>query len=507
MLGLRLMRSAVVGVVIALSLAGTAFADKPGFDPTLVYKVPRGSGPSEGPADAPITIVAWSDYACGYCNRVQPTLDRLERLYPGQIRWVHRTLPLDEDYTLAAEASLAPAAQGKFKPMHGRLFALRGRVTRAEAELVAREIGLDMIRFRGDLDAGTYRQAIAADMADAETLGVSGTPTFFINGRPVTGSQSLKIFVDTVEDELARAAKMRESKPADLYDALVASGKPAAEPTDADHEPFQLDPAVAYRVGLGLPGHQLGPDDAPVTIVEWSDFQCPYCMKQAPVLAHVRQKYGAQVRVVYRPMPMAFHRDAMLAAEAGAAAAAQGKFWPFHDQVWAHFGKLSRADLDDFAKAAGLDMTAFDAALDERRYHNAIVAEASAAEALGVDGTPTLFINGLPLVGSRDETSLDRVIDLHINNAKQMMAKGLAKTEVYPLMMSMAAGAERADPSAIPETHQVHIEMRAEDRGRSVMAACRRRDPARATTLAAPLTGDVKRRVSRVCAGEGIDLP
>ncbi|NVB80325.1 MAG: thioredoxin domain-containing protein [Kofleriaceae bacterium] len=499
------MRAAVLFVV--LGLVGTAYADKASFDPKLVYKVPRGDGPSEGPADAPVTIVAWSDYACGYCNRVQPTLDRLEQMYPGQIRWVHRTLPLDEDYTLAAEASLAAAAQGKFKPMHGRLFALHGRVTRAEAELVAREIGLDMIRFRGELDAGTYRKVIAADMTDAEKLGISGTPTFFINGRPVTGSQSLKIFVDTVEDELARAAKMHESKPADLYEALVATGKPTAEPTDADHEPFELDTATIYRVGLGLPGHQLGPDDAPVTIVEWSDFQCPYCQKQAPVLAHVREKYGDQVRIVYRHMPMSFHRDAMLAAEAAAAAAAQGKFWAFHDQVWAHFGKLSRADLDEFAQSAGLDMATFRAALDDRRYHNAIVAEASAAEALGVDGTPTLFVNGMPIIGSRDQESFDKLIDSHLASAKQVLARGLPKAELYPLVMSMGTGADRADPSSIPETHQVHIEMRADDRVRSVMAACRRRDGARATTLAAPLTGDAKRRVATVCAGEGIDLP
>src|SRR5690242_14265825 len=162
-----LMRSLLVLCLVA----GTAVAGTSGFDPKVVYKVPLGDAPVVGPADAPVTIVAWSDYACGYCNRVQPTLDRLEQMYPGQIRWVHRTLPLDEDYTLAAEASLAAAAQGKFKPMHGRLFALHGRVTRAEAELVAREIGLDMIRFRGELDAGTYRKVIAADMTDAEKLG------------------------------------------------------------------------------------------------------------------------------------------------------------------------------------------------------------------------------------------------------------------------------------------------------------------------------------------------
>src|SRR5262249_2575874 len=140
--------------------------------------------------------------------------------------------------------------------------------------------------------------------------------------------------------------------------------------------------------------HQLGPDDALVTIVEWSDFQCPFCAHTAPLLAHERKKYGDQVRIVYRHFPLSGHRDAQLAAEAGVAAAEQGKFWAFHDQIWANFGKLSRADLEGYAKVAGLDLAKFRAALDERRYHDAVVAENAAAEALGVSGTPTMFING-----------------------------------------------------------------------------------------------------------------
>src|SRR5437660_8788162 len=168
-----------VAVVIALA-ARVAGADgvtqigngQASFDPQSVYKVPRGVAPGYGPADAPFTIVAWSDYQCGYCARVQDTLDRLDRLYPGLIRWVHRELPLDEDHPIAAEAALAAAAQGKFRAMHQRLYALRGHVDRADVELVARELGLDMLRFRGELDAGVYRKAIAADVADAMKIGV-----------------------------------------------------------------------------------------------------------------------------------------------------------------------------------------------------------------------------------------------------------------------------------------------------------------------------------------------
>jgi protein-disulfide isomerase len=493
-------------VAVALFATTSAHAGQ-SFDPKEVYKIPRGTGaPVDGPADAPITVVVWSDYACGYCNRVQGTLARLELLYPGQIRWVHRTLPLDENYTLAAEVALAAAAQGRFRPMHERLFALRGRVTRAEAELVARQLGLDMIPFRAALDAHTYRPVVAADTADAEKLGITGTPTFFINGRPVHGNQSLRVFIDTVEEELARANKASAAKPADLYEALVAGGRPAADTPDAEHEHRELDPAQAYRVGLGLPGHQIGPEDALVTIVEWSDFECPYCARNAPVIAGVRKKYGDQVRVVFRHYPMPFHRSAMIAAEAAAAAAAQGKFWPYHEQLWASFGKLSRADLEGHAKAVGLDMTAFRAALDEHRYRNAIVAEAAAAEAFGVDGTPTMFINGRPVVGSREPAAFEPLVDSHISSARSAVAKGLAKREIYPMMMSLAEGLDRADPSSVPVSSVVHIEMRSDDRERAIEAACRRRDGARAKSLVDGFTGAARHRAARVCAGEGIDL-
>ncbi|MBV8761017.1 MAG: thioredoxin domain-containing protein [Deltaproteobacteria bacterium] len=497
------MRAVALAVLL---VASAASADPASFDPASVYKVPRGTDdPTDGPATAPVTIVEWSDYACGYCNRVQDTLDKLARIYPGRLRWIHRTLPLDDDNTLAAEAALAAAAQGRFEPMHARLFAVHGRVDRPAVEAIARSLGLDMIRFRADLDAGTYHSTVVADVRDAVTLGVTGTPTFFVNGRPVHGNQPLKVFIDTVGDELARADKMAATHPADLYEALVADGKLAADaPTDANNDQPELDPNMAYRVGLGLPGHAIGRADALVTIVEFSDFQCPFCAREAPVLAHVRQKYGDAVRIVYRHMPV--HRDAVLAAEAAVAAAEQGKFWAFHDQVFAHFGHLTRADLDSFAKAAGLDMATFDKALDTRRYHDAVISEYAAAEAFGVDGTPTLFINGQPMIGARDEALFDKVIDAHLAHANDAIAHGIARGELYPLMMSMAKGAELGDPSSVPTSTVVKIEMRADDRERAVTAACRRHDAARAKSLASGLAKDLEQRAAAVCSGEGVDL-
>jgi protein-disulfide isomerase len=154
-------------------------------------------------ASPPITIVEWSDFACGHCARVRPTLDALDRAYPAQIRWVHRTLPLDEDNTLAAEASYAAAAQGHYRAMSDRLFALHGRVDRATVEQIARELGLDVARLRHDLDARVFRPQIDADIAEAHRRGVRGAPTFFIDGRRLAGEQPLAAFVRVVDAALA----------------------------------------------------------------------------------------------------------------------------------------------------------------------------------------------------------------------------------------------------------------------------------------------------------------
>ncbi|MEO8701035.1 MAG: thioredoxin domain-containing protein [Kofleriaceae bacterium] len=492
-------------VVLCVVAAGSpARADRLGFDPASVYKVPIGGGtPTTGPADAPVTIVVWSDFACGYCYRVQFTLDALERLYPGQIRLAHRTLPLDEDFTTTAEAALAAAAQGRFRPMSDRIYAVGGRLDRAGVELLARDLGLDMVRFRADLDTRKHKPQIDADVKDAVALGVSGTPTFFINGRPVHGNQPLKVFADVVDEELARAAKTPGG-----YDVLVGKGAQSADAAKQVHAEFELDSKATYKVGLGLAGHQLGKDDALVTVVVWGDFQCPFCAKLHASLAHVPAKYGDSVRVIYRHLAMRNHRYAAIAAEAAIAAADQGKFWAFHDRLYENFGALTRPELEQHAQAVGLDVAKFRAALDDRRYRDVAAAETASGEALGIDGTPTMFVNGTPVVGSKDEATIDKLIDTQLQQAKAAVATGgIAARDVYALVMSSAIGSERADPSRIPDASAAHVAPRAEDRGRSVAAACRHRETARAIELATGLTGPARLRARLVCESSGVDLP
>lgn len=170
-----------------------------------------------------------------------------------------------------------------------------------------------------------------------------------------------------------------------------------------------LEPPRQTVVSAGHPAK--GPANAPIEIVEFSDFQCPFCQRATPTVTQVLQKYGDQVRLVYRHFPLPNHPDAQPAAEASACAHEQGKFWPYHDRLFAEFGKLSVADLKAHAAAVGLDVTAFNACVDSGRFKTRVEQDVQEAQALGVTGTPAFFVNGRALEGAQPLEAFTRLID------------------------------------------------------------------------------------------------
>lgn len=510
----RLLRP-IFMLVSLVVLSGRAHAQQPrAFDPALAYRVPVAGAPARGPADALITIVELSDFTCGFCGRAQATLAELERLYPGQLRMVYRHNPLDlDDAGLAAEASMAAAAQGRFWPMHDLLYAAGGRVERAQVEDFALALGLDLGRFRRDLDTHRHLPHITADAELAHALGIYSTPTFFINGRPLLGALPLRAFVQVVEEELARARTLlaRGTPRHRIYDTILAGAEPRGARLDAsrresdDTRSAELDAARIYRVGPGLSGHTIGPDHALLTVVVFSDFQCPYCVRLQPALRALRREYGDDVRIVFRHLPLSSHPRAQLAAEAAVAAAMQGKLWEFHDHLFAAPGRLSRADLERHARAIGLDMTAFRAALDDRRYLELVATDAAAAGALGVRGTPTLFVNGTPVVGSAPFEYLQRLVfEPKLAEARALVARGVARADLYETILRAADAATSTPVAPI----QAAVEMDRDQRRAALLRACRTRDGARARAVYGAMQDADERSDARLqCSPYGVELP
>ena len=155
----------------------------------------------------------------------------------------------------------------------------------------------------------------------------------------------------------------------------------------------------------------MGPADAPVTIVEFSDFQCPYCQKSVATLKELRRLYGDKIRVVYRDYPGPNHPQAAPAAEAAQCAGDQGKFWEFHDVLFARQTRETGWDFDALAREVGLHANEFSSCLSTGRYREEVRKDLQDGLALGITSTPTFFINGRPLVGAQPLAEFSRLID------------------------------------------------------------------------------------------------
>ena len=156
-----------------------------------------------------------------------------------------------------------------------------------------------------------------------------------------------------------------------------------------------------YRLQFANEGAPVtGKKDAPVEIVEFSDFQCPFCQRMAPTIKEIKQKYPDQVRIVYRQYPLTnIHPFAAKAAEASLCANEQGKFWELHDVMFKDQKKLAVADLKESAKSLGMDEKKFNSCLDSGKYVEQVQNDSKEAQRIGVTGTPALFVNGIQLAG------------------------------------------------------------------------------------------------------------
>jgi protein-disulfide isomerase len=174
-----------------------------------------------------------------------------------------------------------------------------------------------------------------------------------------------------------------------------------------------LTPPPIHRSAIATIGAPTrGPADAPVTIVEFSDFHCPYCRQVQPVLDQVRRKYGNRVKLVFRDYPIdVLHPQARAVAEAARCATEQGRFWEFHDLVFKGSPDATAALLDGYAKSLGLDTAAFASCRTSGKYKAAVTSSTDEGAELGITGTPTFFINGRMVVGALPLDAFSKVID------------------------------------------------------------------------------------------------
>jgi protein-disulfide isomerase len=198
----------VVQEAIASAVQGDAGAAAPSLQPDERYDVVAADNPSVGPEDALVTIVEFSDFQCGYCGRfADETLQRILDTYEGRIRFVYRDYIIfgQESYAAALAAECADD-QNAFWEFHNLIFSNQQSLGREQYISFATQLELDVEQFTQCYDTEAHRTNIAEDYNYGESLGITGTPTFFINGRFVSGAQPYETFVTIIDEELARAA-------------------------------------------------------------------------------------------------------------------------------------------------------------------------------------------------------------------------------------------------------------------------------------------------------------
>ena len=403
--------------------------------------------PARGGRAAPVTLVLFSDFECPFCKRVHGTIRQLERQYsPAQLRvvWKNNPLPFHKGARPTAEAAMAVfAAHGPdaFWAFHDAIFDTEDRLTPDLAEQALRRAGVSPRSLERLLESGAAARKVDEDLELGKRIGVTGTPAAFINGVSLSGAQPLERFTEIIDADLeaARAARGAGTPAGRVYAELTRKNFEAPKPrTPAAEEPVDM---AVHRVPVG-DSPVRGKATALVTMVVFSDFQCPFCARAAPTVDQLARDYGDDLRVVWKDQPLSFHKRAEPAAELAREARAQkgdAAFWRAHDLLFAGQRDLEDPALEGIAASLQLDVVAAKRAVASRKHAAKIAADQELAHDVKASGTPHFFINGRRLVGAQPLEKFKQIIDEELVKAKDLVAKGTPRLKVYEAILSQAA--------------------------------------------------------------------
>jgi protein-disulfide isomerase len=254
-----------------------------------------------------------------------------------------------------------------------------------------------------------------------------------------------------LEEQKRAKAVLADEKtdPRYLYDALTKGGletpAPPAPPPPPPHEP---DPDLVYGVAVGDAPIR-GSKDALVTIVQFSDFTCGACRRVEPVLKRLLAERAGQVRIAWKDRPLAWMVDGALAARAGRAAAAQGKFWEMHDALLAQSGRVEPATLERLAGEIGLDVGRFKRDLRSKDFDAGLAADLKQAQRFAVFDAPGLYVNGRYMQGAVSFEALSAKVEEVLPYAREINDRGVPASAVYQAIIAHAM--EQVDPPTLAE--------------------------------------------------------
>ena len=261
-------------------------------------------------------------------------------------------------------------------------------------EMIAEELVKQEASARGTTPADLEKQEVAAKLGDPSDADIQKV---FDDNKAQLGSQTL----EQIKPRIVEYLKQQRTEQAQQQ--FIEGLKQKHKTTVA------LRPPIVEVATAGRP--ERGGSTAPVTIIEFSDYQCPFCGRAEGTVEEVMKHYGDKVRLVYRDFPLPMHPQARPASDAAACANAQGKFWEYHAKLFANQTALGEDKLKDYAKDLGLDAAKFEQCLKDQPFKAAIDKDVADGEKVGVTGTPAFFVNGRMLSGAQPFDKFKEVID------------------------------------------------------------------------------------------------
>ncbi|MSP90760.1 MAG: hypothetical protein EXR79_02965 [Myxococcales bacterium] len=408
--------------------------------------------PMLGLPTAKITLIEISDFQCPFCSRAAKTVDDLKAKYKDDLRMVFINQPLGfhDRAKPAAIASMAAHKQGKFWEMQKKLFENQRDLTDANFKTWAKELGLDLARFDKDLADPELAKFVEKDQALANALGVRGTPGFFVNGENISGAVPIEEFEKVITAQITKANDElgKGTKPEDLNEKLtvatntqlgdkiikwVFKGEPVpadAAPAEAPRKKKEEDTTTVWKVSLRGDEPTKGAKEPLVRIVEFTDFQCPFCGRARASLDEVEKNYPDKVQIVFKNMPLDFHKNAFGAAEAALCAKDQDKFWEMEKKLFENQSALESEQLVGHAKDVGLDAGKFSKCMTEHKYKAAVESDMAAAERVTATGTPAFYVQGRKLSGAKPYEDFKAIIDDELAKAEKLVAAGTPRKDV-----------------------------------------------------------------------------
>lgn len=471
-------------VCLLLGPATALGADAP------VKTIPIGrADASWGHTDAPVTMVVFLDMQCPYCGRMLPTIDELKRDYgASKLRVVlkHHPLAFHSKAQPAAEAAVAVHQLYGDAKLWRFMYLAFDVLKTGDHRDALQQLGVDVDAVQQLMDSGAPRRKVQADAALAAKLGANGTPASFINGSHLRGAQPKDAFARAIDDELAKAKKLRARGVLStrisqrLTEDNLLADTPAAKPAAARAPKPAAIPAAAapsvdttvWQVPVGT-SPVLGNANALVTMVVFSDFQCPFCSRVNPTLKALKSKYGDDLRIVFKHQPLSFHQRAEPAAQfASEAFKQQGHvgFWRAHDALFAQQRQLEDTDLAQLAGDLGLNVAQVMRAIADHHHQQAIGADMGLAQDVGASGTPTMFVNGRKMVGAQPVENFVPIIDAELASARQLVGSGIRRDVLYAHIIKdgqlkpvadkkMVAAPNSSNPSKGPPNAKVVIQV------------------------------------------------